>query len=40
MDTNLEEVIGAARRTSFRSEGERRIACFLEDNSIRYHYEP
>ncbi|MGV8081001.1 MAG: hypothetical protein AB2L22_13205 [Syntrophales bacterium] len=30
----------APGRVHFKSEGERRIAYFLDDNSIRYQYEP
>lgn len=35
----LERVL-APGRVHFKSEGERRIAYFLDDNSIRYQYEP
>ena len=37
---NLENIIGGSERPKFKSGGERRIAYFLEDNSIRYQYEP
>ena len=37
---DLETKIESKRHRNFKSEGERRIACFLETNSIRYHYEP
>ena len=37
---NLESVIKAKIRPKFKSEGERRIASFLESNLIRYQYEP
>ncbi|MBT4482376.1 MAG: hypothetical protein HOC71_01705 [Candidatus Latescibacteria bacterium] len=39
MINNLENVIGESERPKFKSDGERRIAYFLEDNSIRYQYE-
>jgi hypothetical protein len=39
MSDGLEKVI-RANRIHFKSEGERQIAYFLEDNSIRYQYEP
>jgi len=37
---NLEERLIGQGSGKFRSEGERRIADFLESNSIKYHYEP
>ena len=37
---NLEEMIGIKNRRNFKSEGERRIAYFLDSNSIKYKYEP
>ena len=40
MSHNLERKLGGQGRPSFKSEGERRIADFLESNSIKYHYEP
>jgi len=40
MINNLENIIEGSERPKFKSEGERRIAYFLEDNSIRYQYEP
>lgn len=40
MNRDLEGVIEVGRGEKFRSEGECRIANFLENNSIRYHYEP
>ena len=39
MDRNLENIIGGKKRPNFKSEGERKIAYFLENNSIRYQYE-
>ena len=39
MINNLENVIVESERPKFKSDGERRIAYFLEDNSIRYQYE-
>ena len=40
MNQKLEERIGRNRRFDFKSEGERRIAYFLDTNSIKYIYEP
>jgi hypothetical protein len=40
MKRNLENLIGEKGAPNFKSQGERRIAYFLEDNSIRYQYEP
>jgi hypothetical protein len=40
MNQNLENRIVSRNRPNFKSEGERRIAHFLEDNSIKYQYEP
>ena len=39
MINNLENVIEGSECPKFKSEGERRIAYFLKDNSIRYQYE-
>ena len=39
MSGGLDKIIRASR-VHFKSEGERRIAYFLDDNSIRYQYEP
>ena len=39
MDRNLEHMIDGKKRPNFKSEGERRIAYFLESNSISYQYE-
>ena len=39
MSDRLEEML-VRQRNRFKSEGERRIARFLDDNAIRYHYEP
>lgn len=35
----LDEIL-SPQKTHFKSEGERRIAYFLDDNRIRYQYEP
>jgi len=40
MINNLENVVGGIGRPKFKSEGERRIAGFLDTNSIKYQYEP
>ena len=40
MKHDLESTINGKRRPNFKSEGERKIAYFLENNSIKYHYEP
>ena len=40
MDRGLENIVGSKNRPEFKSEGERRIAYFLDDNSIKYQYEP
>jgi len=39
MRDGLEGVL-SPNRVHFKSEGERKIAYFLDDNSIRYQYEP
>lgn len=39
MSDGLENIL-TPNRAHFKSEGERRIAYFLDDNSIRYQYEP
>jgi len=39
MNQNLEHKLRHPH-SNFKSEGERRIANFLESNSIKYHYEP
>lgn len=39
MTVGLENML-SSRREHFKSEGERKIAYFLDDNSIRYQYEP
>lgn len=39
MSDGLEKVLDA-KRPLFKSEGERRIAYFLDNNEIRYQYEP
>jgi len=40
MNQKLENIIQRKNRPIFKSEGERKIAYFLENNSIRYQYEP
>ena len=40
MNQNLEEKIDRSKRLDFKSEGERRVAYFLDTNSIKYIYEP
>ena len=40
MNHNLEEKIDRSKRLNFKSKGERRIAYFLDTNSIKYIYEP
>ena len=40
MKQTLEHKLGNQGPPSLKSEGERRIANFLESNSIKYHYEP
>ena len=37
---NLENKIDNTKRPKFKSKGERRIAYFLDINSIKYQYEP
>ena len=40
MKQTLENKLSNPKHTNLKSEGERRIAYFLEDNSIKYQYEP
>jgi hypothetical protein len=40
MDMNLENLMKRTSPHKFKSEGERRIAHFLDENTIKYHYEP
>ena len=40
MNKGLEKTIKGKGPLKFKSEGERRIAGFLDDNSIKYQYEP
>ena len=40
MNQTLEHKLRNPEHTNLRSEGERRIAYFLEANSIKYQYEP
>ena len=39
MSDGLERIL-TPQKEHFKSEGERKIAYFLDDNSIRYQYEP
>jgi len=39
MERNLEHILDGKTRLHFKSEGERRIAHFLDENAIRYQYE-
>ena len=39
MSWKLEDRISEGKRPKFKSGGERRIAYFLDDNSIKYQYE-
>ena len=39
MHKNLEQIVGQ-KTPQLKSEGELKIARFLEENSIKYHYEP
>jgi len=40
MNQTLEHKLRSPENPNFKSEGERRIAKFLESNSIKYRYEP
>ena len=40
MNETLVNKLGKQERPKLKSEGERRIAYFLESNSIKYQYEP
>jgi len=40
MNQELEKIIRGKGLSRFKSEGERRIASFLKDSSIKYQYEP
>ena len=40
MAYNLDDIIRYKERPKFKSDGERRIAYFLDYNSIKYQYEP
>jgi hypothetical protein len=40
MNQTLEHKLKDQGHPNLKSEGERRIAYFLESNSIKYHYEP
>ena len=40
MNWKLEDRFAEEKRTKFKSQGERRIAYFLDDYSIKYLYEP
>lgn len=39
MDRDLEKLLESKKDKQFKSEGERRIAYFLENNDIKYRYE-
>lgn len=40
MDDKIEDIIANETKPKFKSEGERRIAYFLDKNLIKYLYEP
>jgi hypothetical protein len=40
MNWKLEDRVSVRKRPNFKSDGERRIAYFLDNNSIKYQYEP
>ena len=40
MNKKIEDIVTDEKRPKFKSEGERRIAYFLDKNSIKYLYEP
>ncbi len=40
MNQELEKIVKGKGLLKFKSEGERRIASFLTDSSIKYQYEP
>jgi hypothetical protein len=40
MNKKIEDIVTDEKRPKFKSEGERRIAYFLDNNSIKYLYEP
>jgi hypothetical protein len=40
MNNKIEDIVTDESRTKFKSEGERQIAYFLNNNSIKYLYEP
>ena len=40
MNGKLEDKIYEAKKPKFKSGGERRVAYFLDNNSIKYQYEP
>ncbi len=40
LNQNLEYLVEGSRKNNFKSEGERRIAYFLDTNLIKYKYEP
>ena len=39
MELNLEDITDGKQPSQFKSEGERKIANFLYENSIQYQYE-
>jgi hypothetical protein len=40
MNIKIEDIVTDEKKPRFKSEGERRIAYFLDNNSIKYLYEP
>jgi hypothetical protein len=40
LNKKIEDIVTDEKRPKFKSEGERRIAYFLDKNSIKYLYEP
>ncbi|MBC2714944.1 MAG: hypothetical protein HF978_06505 [Desulfobacteraceae bacterium] len=40
MDQNLEKKIAYQNKSNYKSEGERKIAEFLDNNQIQFQYEP
>lgn len=40
MNQNIENLIEGKKTPNYKSAGERRIAYFLDSNSIKYQYEP
>ena len=40
MELNLDDIANGKQPPQFKSDGERKIANFLAENSIKYKYEP